>query len=369
MKKVAVLGSTGSIGTQTLDILRNYPDKFRVVSLVAYSNAKKLNEQALEFTPEYAALISEAGNGCLIDAVKNCDLAVVATRGSCAIECVLYCLDCGIDVALANKETLVCAGKLISEKLKRSSSKLIPVDSEHFAISRCLHGYKRKDVSKLLLTASGGPFYGVEKREFSKITPDRALNHPNWNMGAKISVDSATMMNKSLEVIEAKWLFDVDVNKIQIVVHRQSVVHSMVEFTDGSVMAQMANPDMRIPIQFALLGEIGKKVTENLNFSNLLTLTFEKCDFEKFPCATLGYNIFDYPELCPTVMNAANDVCVEKFLQGKLSFERFYNIIISTVEHFAPIVKNLELSIAGIRLYEQLSRDYAIRLIDGEICC
>lgn len=369
MKKIAVLGSTGSIGTQTLDIIRKYPDKFKVVSLVAYSNAKKLREQALEFFPEYTALISETGYGCLIDAVRNCDLVVVATRGSCAIECVLYCFDHGIDVALANKETLVCAGKLISEKLKHSYSKLIPVDSEHFAISRCLQGYRRKDVNKLLLTASGGPFYDLDKNEFSSITPGQALKHPNWNMGAKISVDSATMVNKSLEVIEAKWLFDVDVNKIQIVVHRQSVVHSMVEFTDGSVMAQMANPDMRVPIQFALLGETGSKAVQSLDFANLLTLTFEKCDIEKFPCATLGYKIFDYPELCPAIMNAANDACVEKFLQGKLSFDRFYNIIISTVEYFAPIVKNLELSIADIRRYERLSRDYAIRLIDGEICC
>lgn len=368
MKKIAILGSTGSIGTQTLDILRKYANKFKVVSLVAYSNAQKLCEQALEFNPKYTALISEQGNDCLIKAVKDCDLAVIATRGSCAIECVLYCLDNNIDVALANKETLVCAGKLINEKLQRCSAKLIPVDSEHFAISQCLLGRNCSDVSKLLLTASGGPFYSANKETFADITPSQALNHPNWNMGAKITIDSATMMNKALEVIEAKWLFGVETDKIQIVVHKQSIVHSMVEFTDGSVMAQMSNPDMRIPIQSALLGKVGNRVTKNVDFCNPLTLTFERCDFDKFPCASLGYKIFNYPELCSTVMNSANDVCVENFLNGKLSFDLFYNIIISTVEHFAPIVDKFELNVDNIRRFEQRSRNYATKLIIGDIC-
>lgn len=368
MKKVAVLGSTGSIGTQTLDILRRYPDKFEAASLVAYSNAAKLAEQVDEFKPRYNALISKAGNDCLIAAVKNCDLVVVATRGICAIECVLYCLDNGIDVALANKETLVCAGALITDKLARSKSRLIPVDSEHFAISQCLLGRDSNSIDKLLLTASGGPFLNSDKADFAKITPEMALRHPNWNMGAKITIDSATMMNKALEVVEAKWLFGVDVDKIQIVVHPQSIVHSMVQFADGSVVAQMAMPDMRIPIQYALLGGVGNQVTPSIEFDKLLTLTFNKCDFDKFPCAKLGYDIFNYPPLCATVMNAANDVCVEKFLQGKLSFDNFYNIIISAVEHFAKQVATTPLTVDNIRLYEQHSRAYATKLIDGEIC-
>jgi len=368
MKKVAVLGSTGSIGTQTLDILRKYPDKLKAVSLVAYSNAAKLAEQTAEFTPNYSALISKEGNECLIEAVKNCDIAVIATRGSCAIECVLYCIEHNIDVALANKETLVCAGKLVCDKLDKSKSRLIPVDSEHYAISQCLLGHNIKDVNKLLLTASGGPFWNYDKSQMTSILPQQALRHPNWNMGAKITVDSATMMNKALEVIEARWLFGLPVDKIKIIVHRQSIVHSMVEFSDGSVIAQMAKPDMRIPIQSALLGCLGNRATANLDFDDMLTLTFENCDYDKFPCAAFGYKIFDYPPLCATVMNAANDVCVENFLQSKLSYDGFYNIILNTVEHFAPQVKDILLNVSSIRQYERLSREYAAKLIYGDIC-
>lgn len=368
MRKVAVLGSTGSIGTQTMDILSRYRDRFEVKSLVAYSNAAKLAEQAKEFQPDYTALISIDGKKCLTDAVKECDIAVVATRGICAIESVLYCLDNGIDVALANKETLVCAGALIADRAKRSKSKLIPVDSEHFAISQCLIGRNVSDVKKLLLTASGGPFWNYDAKNFADITPEQALKHPNWSMGAKITVDSATMMNKALEVLEAKWLFGIPVERIQIVVHRQSLVHSMVELADGSVMAQMANPDMRIPIQTALLGTTGRQVTPEVDFSKLLTLTFEPCNFEKFPCAELGYKISDYPPLAPTVMNAANDVCVEKFLQGKLLFNEFCNIIVRTVEHFASQTESIELSAESIERFDSLSRRYATEIIDGDLC-
>lgn len=368
MKKVAVLGSTGSIGTQTLDILDRYPDKFKAVSLVAYSKVKKLYEQADVFKPEYAALISAEGEQCLIEAVRNCDIAVVATRGICAIEAVLYCLEHNIDVALANKETLVCAGGLIAEKLQHSKSKLIPIDSEHFAISQCLKGRNAGDVKRLLLTASGGPFWNFDNNALSSVTPEQALKHPNWSMGAKITVDSATMMNKALEVIEAKWLFGIDVKNIDVVVHRQSIVHSMVEFKDGSIMAQMANPDMRIPIQTALLGEAGKQVTPSLDFGKLLTLTFEPRDFDKFPCAKFGYEIFNYPLLAATVMNAANDVCVEKFLQRKLSFDNFYNTIHRTIERFAAEIQSVKLNVSNIKLYEQRSRLYASDLIDGVIC-
>lgn len=368
MKKIAVLGSTGSIGTQTLDILRRYLDRFEVTSLVAYSNAVKLGEQAREFNPKYTALISEKGESCLVDAVAQCDLAVVATRGICAIEAVLYCLEHDIDVALANKETLVCGGKLICDKLKHSKSCLIPIDSEHFALSQCLLGRNSTDVSKLLLTASGGPFWCYHKSKLKNVTPEQALRHPNWSMGSKITIDSATMMNKALEIVEAKWLFDVSVDKIQIVVHRQSIVHSMVEFVNGSVIAQMAMPDMRIPIQSALLNEMGQQITSSVDFEKLLTLTFESCDFNKFPCAKLGYQIFDYPELCATVMNAANDACVENFLQGKLLFNNFYNIIIHTIEHFAPETEGKELNVANIKLYQQLAREYADKLVNGVAC-
>lgn len=367
MKKIAVLGSTGSIGTQTIDILNRYRDRFDVKSLVAYSNATLLDKQSRMFNAEYTALISRQGEECLVQAVKDCDLAVVATRGICAIDAVLYCLDNGIDVALANKETLVCAGRLVCDKLKKSNSKLLPIDSEHFAISQCLVGRDISEVDKLLLTASGGPFRCLDKAKFADITPKEALKHPNWTMGQKITIDSATMFNKALEVVEALWLFGVDVDKIQIVVHPQSVVHSMVQFVDGAVMAQLATPDMRLPIQRALLGEAGGRVTASVDFDKLLTLTFERCDFDKFPCAKLGYEIFRYPELCATVMNASNDACVEQFLQGRLSFDKFYDIIISTVEHFANTAENCELTVANVKLFEKRSRAYAYDLINGAI--
>ncbi len=367
MRKIAILGSTGSIGTQTLDIIRDNTESLKVVSLVAYSNAAKLSEQVSEFKPEYYALISVGGDECLIKAVQNCDLAVVATRGICAIESILYCLNRNIDVAIANKEALVCAGEIIFDALSKSSAKLIPIDSEHYAISQCLLN-NRLDVNKILLTASGGPFWNFSKKELSNVTPEQALKHPNWNMGSKITIDSATMMNKALEVIEASYLFGVNSDAIQIVVHRQSIVHSMVEFSDGSIIAQLANPDMRLPIQSALLDKPCKAYAGGVNMSDMLTLTFEKCNFENFPCAKLGYEIKQYPPLCATVMNAANDVCVEKFLKSQLSFNDFYNIIIRIVNYFAKEVSGKSLDIDSIKIYDSCARKYAEKIIDGELC-
>ena len=365
MKKVAILGCTGSIGTQTIDIVRCNSDKLKVHSLVAYSNFEKLSEQAREFNPKYCALIERDGEGCLIEAVQGADIVVVATRGIVALESVLYCLKHGIDVALANKEALVCAGELIMPLVGKAQ--LYPVDSEHSAISQCLLGRDNATVNKILLTASGGPFWNFDKKSLCKVTAKQALAHPNWSMGAKITVDSATMMNKALEVIEASFLFGVKVSDIQIVVHRQSVVHSMVEFNDGSVIAQLATPDMRLPIQIALLGQ-GCYQCQSLDFKKILTLTFEQCSFDKFPCARLGYDIFRYSPLSRTVMNAANDVCVESFLQGKLSFDNIYNIILRTVEHFAVDMSQKVLSVETIKFYDKVAKQYAIALVNGEIC-
>ena len=366
MKKVAILGSTGSIGTQTLDVIRSNSDKLKVCSLVAYSNETKLSEQVKEFAPRYSALISRDGEACLIDAVKNCDVAVVATRGITALECILYCLDNGIDVALANKEALVCAGELVTSRVGKA--KLLPVDSEHCAISQCLIGRDKATLSKILLTASGGPFWNTDANLLGSVTAADALKHPNWNMGSKITVDSATMMNKSLEVVEASFLFGVPVEQIQIVVHRQSVVHSMVEFKDGGVIAQLATPDMRLPIQTALLGEQGKHGVKPVSFDQMLTLSFEKCNFDKFPCARLGYEIMKYPPLARTVMNGANDCCVEGFLQGKLSFDNFYNIILKVVDHFADAVSKQQLTVDNVKRFDQEAKVYAKKLINGEIC-
>ncbi len=366
MKKIAILGSTGSIGTQTLDIVRQNADKLKAVSLVAFSDDSKLAAQAKEFAPEYTALIARDGKDCLVSAVQNCDVAVVATRGTVAIDAVLYCLKNGIDVALANKETLVCAGELIMQKAGKA--KLIPVDSEHCAISQCLSGRKRSDVDKILLTASGGPFADAPVEELSRVTAQDALKHPNWHMGSKICVDSATMMNKALEVIEASFLFSVPVTNIQIVLHQQSVVHSMVQFADGEVVAQLAMPDMRLPIQIALLGESGSYSCDKINFADFLQLTFDKPNFAKFPCAEWGYKIMRYPPLCRTVMNSANDVCVESFLQGKFSFVRFDSIIQNAVDAFGQRAQNVELSVENIRRFEAETKTYVKRLLDGELC-
>lgn len=364
MKKVAVLGSTGSIGEQTLDVIRCNSDKLKVHSLVAYSNVDKLTHQFEEFAPQYHGLIQRDGEQCLIRAVQGADIAVVATRGIVALECVLYCLDNGIDVALANKETLVCAGELVMQRVGKA--RLIPVDSEHCAISQCLLGRGVSNVSKILLTASGGPFWN-SKRSLRTVTAKQALAHPNWSMGAKITVDSATMMNKALEVVEASFLFNLPVDKIQIVVHRQSVVHSMVEFNDGSIIAQLATPNMRLPIQIALLGE-GNYHCQSVDFTKLLTLTFEECNFDKFPCAKLGYEIFNYSPLSRTVMNAANDVAVDSFLQGKLSFGDVYNIILQTVKCFAFETRGENMAVESIKYYDKVAREYATKLINGDIC-
>ena len=364
MKKVAILGSTGSIGTQTLDIIRANSDKLKVHSLVAYSNEKALNAQVQEFAPCYHALIARDGEKCLIDAVKGADVAVVATRGIVAIESILYCLEHGIDVALANKEALVCAGELIMPKVGRA--KLYPVDSEHCAISQCIASRPTAKISKILLTASGGPFWNLNEHDLKHVTPQRALAHPNWSMGDKISIDSATMMNKTLEVIEASHLFGVPSSDVQIVVHRQSVVHSMVEFADGGVIAQMALPDMRLPIQYALLGETGQFNVGSVNFSNFLTLTFEKCNFDKFHCAKFAYEMSKYPKLIPTVMNAANDVCVDAFLRSKLSFDNFYNIIQKAIDAFCDEVANEPVTVQNIKKYDAATREYVATLIDGE---
>ena len=365
MKKIAVLGSTGSIGTQALAVIRENADKLKVFSLVAFSNREKLKSQCKEFEPTFSALITEAGEGCLIDAVRGADVAVVATRGIIALKSVLFCLENGIDVALANKETLVCGGQLVTAALGKSSAKLIPVDSEHCAIWQCLEGRNVADLDKILLTASGGPFRDLPEYQLHSVNAQDALKHPTWNMGSKITIDSATMFNKALEVVEARWLFGVPVEKIKIVVHPQSVVHSMVQWKSGSIIAQLASPNMKLPIQLALLGETPSSV-DKVNF-DLLNLTFSACDFNKFPCAKLGYEMQKYPPLCATVINAANDVCVENFLQNNMRFDKFYQVIKGTADSLAEVVKNLPVSVENIAKYDFAARKLAQNLVNEVI--
>lgn len=364
MKKVAILGSTGSIGTQTLDVIRTHCSQFEVVSLVAYSNEKLLMEQCAEFNPRYSALISEKGENCLIEAVKECDVAVIATRGIIALDSVLYCIQHNIDIALANKETLVCAGQLVNQQLANSRSRILPVDSEHCAIWQCLDNNNRPD--KLILTASGGAFYNLNMSALSTVNAQDALKHPNWNMGAKITVDSATMMNKALEVIEAHWLFDMPICDIDIVVHRQSIVHSMVQYADGSVIAQLANPDMRLPIQYALsYPDKSQAIVPKLSL-NGLTLTFEQPDTQRFPCVNLAYDIATLPPLSATVMNAANDICVQAFFDGKLLFTQFYTTIRSVVDVFVSQIKDLDVTASNIKNIDNKVRDYTRTMLYGE---
>lgn len=360
MKRVAVLGSTGSIGTQTLDVIRANSDRLKVSSLVAFSNSKLLAEQAADYSPQYTGLISQ-DESCLLNAVQNCDIAVVATKGIIALDAVSWCLQHGVDVALANKETLVCGGKLFSDK--QIKQHVLPVDSEHAAIRQCL--CCGKEPRQILLTASGGPFRGFSIEQLRTVTPEQALKHPNWSMGSKITIDSATMMNKSLEVLEASRLFCVPTDMIKIVVHPQSVVHSMVTFEDGSIMAQMACPDMRLPILQALLPD-GKSVVKQLSFDEALSLSFEPCDFDAFPCAKIGYEVYKMPPLAATVMNAANDVCVDAFLAQRLNFCDFYSTICNVLQTLYNDFSHCDLSVENIKKFDKLARKVASKLVYGE---
>lgn len=361
MKKVAILGSTGSIGTQTLEVIRSNSAKLRVWSLVAYSNEQKLNSQANEFAPHFTALVSKDGENSLIEAVKGADVAVVATRGITALPAVVYCLKHGIDVALANKEVLVTAGSIVMPLVSRKA-RILPVDSEHCAISQCLAGKKPDEIAKIILTASGGACYDVT--DLTTVTPEIALKHPNWNMGAKITVDSATMVNKAFEVIEASHLFSVPTDKIQVVVHRQSVVHSAVEFVDGSVLMQAAVPDMRLPIQIALLGGHFPSDFKRLNFDEKTSLTFENPDVLRFPCVTFGHDLSHRYPLSATVFNAANDVCVENFLAGKMQFTDFYPTLSKVVDEFEPQYKGTPLTVQNVLDCDKTVKQFTQKLFE-----
>lgn len=342
MKKITILGSTGSIGTQTLDVIRKNKDKFEVVAISANSSVDLLLEQILEFNPKYVAVYNEESANKLknmipnnidievlssmeglvkICELKEADVVLTAVVGMIGLVPTMAAIKARKTIALANKETLVTAGEIVMEEAKKNNVEILPVDSEHSAIFQCLNGERKKDVEKIILTASGGPFRGKKKEELINVTKNQALKHPNWDMGRKISIDSSTLMNKGLEVIEAKWLFDVDVEDIDIVVHPQSIIHSMVSFKDSSVMAQLGCPDMRLPIEYALTYP-GRSETdfERLDLAKIATLTFEKPDMETFPCLKLALKVLKLGGTYPTVLNAANEVLVNEFLEDKIGF-------------------------------------------------
>ena len=369
MKKLLLLGSTGSIGRQTLDVAAAHPEDFSVVALAAHRSVEMMLEQIAAFHPAMVAMGDEAaaeavrrqvdipvfsGSEGILRLVRECgaDICLGAMMGVAGLPPVMAAIECGMDIALANKETLVTAGALVTAAAREKGAALLPVDSEHSAIFQCIQGQVRP--VELLLTASGGPFFGKKREEMEHITPEMALKHPTWSMGQKITIDSATMMNKALEIIEAHWLFDMPAEQIRVLVHRQSVVHSLVRFADHSVLAQLGSPDMRTAIQYALTYPERKPCpSAPLELTQVASLTFQDPDEEAFPCLALGRRAL--AEGKTVALNAANEVAVEAFLQRKLTFGGIARL----VEH---ILDGVEPEHCG-NVHEILTRDAEIRAL------
>ncbi|VAX29797.1 1-deoxy-D-xylulose 5-phosphate reductoisomerase [hydrothermal vent metagenome] len=346
-KKVFILGSTGSIGVNTLDVIRLHPEKFEVEGITINKNSDLLEKQIKEFNPKVVVIRDEKvaddvrrripqniklliGEVGLIEATKNTDYDILlsALVGFSGLQPTIEGIKRGKRIALANKETLVVAGEIITELSEKFNSEIIPVDSEHSAIFQCLVGEKHKEVKKLLLTASGGPFFRKTREELENVSVSEALDHPNWNMGNKVTIDSASMMNKGLEMIEAHWLFDLPADKIDVIIHPQSIIHSMVEFIDGSIKAQMSQPDMRLPIQYALsFPDRLQNDFTSTSLTDITELSFFKPDFSKFECIKLAFDVLEEGGTAPCILNAANEVAVERFLNNKISFLEIPDLI------------------------------------------
>lgn len=352
-RRIAVLGSTGSIGRQALDVIRQLPDRFEVVALAAGRNAGLLAEQVAEFRPRYVAAESEAA--VLSDAAAavgasfippeemavaaDIDIPLVGTAGAAGLMPTLRALEAGRPVAIANKEVLVMAGHLVRRAMERGGGDLRPVDSEHSAIWQCLWGEEGHAIRRILLTASGGAFRDYDRRQLATVTAEQALNHPTWKMGAKITVDSATLMNKGMETIEAMWLFDVPMEKVDVVLHRESIVHSLVEFSDGSVKAQLGVPDMRLPIQLALAYPERMPVPPMpaLDLAAVGTLNFGRPDMDRFPCLRLAMEAGRLGETFPAAMAAADEVAVERFIAGEIGFLDIPTVIEAVMGEHRPV--------------------------------
>ena len=358
MKNIAVLGSTGSIGTQTLEVAAANPEELKVTALAAGRNIRLLEEQIRRFHPLAAAVWDEKDAALLrtavadldvkiysgmeglieISTMKESDVLVTAIVGMIGIRPTIAAIEAGKDIALANKETLVTAGHLIMPLAEKCGVRILPVDSEHSAIFQAIHGEENKEIHKLLITASGGPFRGRTTEELRRVTVADTLKHPNWVMGRKITVDSATLVNKGLEVMEAKWLFDMDLDHIQVVVQPQSIIHSMVEFKDGAIMAQLGTPDMRLPIQYALYYPHRRYLDgDRLDFTKLHEITFEVPDMETFRGLPMAIQASREGGSMPTVFNAANELAVKKFLEEKIGFLDIYEIIAQSMERHKKI--------------------------------
>ena len=354
MKKISILGSTGSIGTQALDVIAHNQDKFKVTALSCAKSLPLLCRQIEEFSPEAVAVRDEADAKELVDKYKkleifwgaeglktiasmeSCDMVLNSLMGMKGLEPTMAAIESGKDIAFANKETLVAGGQLVMDAVKKHGVAMLPVDSEHSAIFQSLQGNQDNDIRRILLTASGGPFRGYSLEQLEQVSLEQALNHPNWSMGSKITIDSATMMNKGLEVIEARWLFDVPLEKIQVVVHPQSILHSAVEYMDSSVIGQMGNPDMRIPIAYAFSYPERmdlSDVTQPLDLFSLKEgMSFYPADRSVFKTIDLAYEACREGGSCPVVLNGANEVLVDLFLHGKIRFIDIQNFLIQMME-------------------------------------
>ena len=357
MKSIVILGSTGSIGTNTLDIVERFPDEFRVVGLTAGNNDEMLAEQVRRFRPQAVAMSTEAAAVRLrercsglpteivsgqeglarVASLPDAELVVSAIVGGAGLVPTLAAIRGKKHIALANKEPMVMAGQLMQEEARRAGVRIFPVDSEHSAIFQSLEGHRIKDVRRLILTASGGALWNLPKEALPDVTPERALQHPNWKMGAKITIDSATLMNKGLEVVEARWLFDIPESRIDVLIHRESIIHSLVEYEDRSMISQLGLPDMRTPISYAMRYPDRLPLDlPSLDLTEIGTLTFCKPDHDRFPCLRLGYESLRIGGTMPAAMNAANEIAVDAFLNGGIRFTDISDIIQSTMQAHTP---------------------------------
>jgi len=383
MKRLAILGATGSIGQSALAVVDAHPDKLRVVALAAGNNAERMAEQVARYRPEAVAM----GTGAALDRVRalgaplpaatgtgaegliavathpGADIVLCASAGTAGLEAVLAAIAAGKRIALANKEVLVMAGALVTAAARAHGVDILPVDSEHNAIHQCLHGRGRAEIKRLILTASGGPFRDHALDALEHVSPDAALRHPTWRMGRKITIDSATLMNKGLEVIEAHWLFGVDADRIDVVIHPQSVVHSMVELSDGSIIAQLGVTDMRLPIQYACsYPDRWAAALPSLDLARCARLDFEEPAHNRFPCLGLAYRALRRDASLPVVLNAANEVAVGAFLDGRLGFTAIPRVIEQALEaHEGSPVETL----AAVRRLDSWARHYAGTIVEG----
>jgi 1-deoxy-D-xylulose-5-phosphate reductoisomerase len=381
MKNISILGSTGSIGQSALDVVRAHPDRLQVVGLAAGSNARLLREQAIEFRPKIIAMttaaalqavasgyeaeqaIAGAAGLVAVASHADADIVICASSGTAALEAVLAAIAADKTIALANKEVLVMAGALVTTAARNRGVAILPVDSEHNAIHQCLHGRRREEIRRIILTASGGPFREMSASSLDGVKPEEALRHPTWRMGRKITIDSATLMNKGLEVIEAHWLFDLPPDQIDVVIHPQSIVHSMVELRDGSIIAQLGGADMKLPIQYACsYPDRWDAPVARLDLTATGRLEFQKPDFDRFPCLRLAYRALEAGPSHAVVLNAANEVAVASYLEEKISFTSIPRVIEQAMGAHAAVPVN---SLEEVREVDRLARVYSQNVVRG----